>query len=64
MWASNHLTFRLTDSLMVFQHSPRYAVDVEQSIRSKSMATVYGKKSVVSTGDVYAEIKVRLFTCI
>lgn len=45
---------------MVFQHSPRYAVDVEQSIRSKSMATVFGKKNVVFTGDVYAEIKVSL----
>lgn len=61
MWSFN---FKLKDSLMVFQHSPRYAVDVEQSIRSMSMATVYGKKNVVFTGDVYADIKVSLFTFI
>lgn len=49
---------------MVFQHSPKYAVDVEPSIRSKSMATVYGKKSVVFTGGGYAGIKASLFTFI
>ena len=53
--------FQLTGSLMFSQHSPRYAVDVEQNIRSMSMATVSGERNVIFTGDVYADIKVNLF---
>lgn len=49
---------------MYFQHSARYAVDVEQSIRSMSMATVYGKRNVAFTGDDCGEIKVSLFAII
>lgn len=45
---------------MCLQHSTRYVVDAAQSIRSTSMAAVYGKRNAAFTGGDYADTKVTL----
>lgn len=49
---------------MSLQLSTKYAADVEQSIRSMSVAAVYGKRSVAFTGDSYVGTKVSVIALI
>lgn len=49
---------------MSLQLSTKYAADVERSIRSMSVAAVYGKRSVTITGDSYVDTKVSVIVLI